>query len=99
MVEQTTLAVASSSVDVIAHKPAEGDYSFLQEGRSKLKKYCRDRALAKVRSMVQYPDAWDQYQRNLTVVTKMQEPQVVLIKNGRFPCVFFRNGVTGLCIN
>jgi hypothetical protein len=64
---------------------------------SKLKKYYRDRALAKVRSMVQYPDAWDQYQRNLTVVTKMQEPQVVLMKNGRFPC-FVNERITQLFV-
>jgi hypothetical protein len=58
MVEQTALAVAISSVDVIANKPAEGDYSFLQEGRKQTEERldCRYRAPARVKSMVQHAE-------------------------------------------
>jgi hypothetical protein len=62
---------------VIANKPAEDDYNFLQEGRKQTEERLQ-RALARVKSMAQYPDARDQYQRILTVVTKMQESQVTL---------------------
>uniref|UniRef100_A0ACD5XM19 Uncharacterized protein n=1 Tax=Avena sativa TaxID=4498 RepID=A0ACD5XM19_AVESA len=65
---------SSSSLDVIAIKPAEDDYNFLQEGRKQTEERLQ-RALARVKSMAQYPDARDQYQRILTVVTKMQESQ------------------------
>ncbi|KAM0910280.1 hypothetical protein ACQ4PT_014267 [Festuca glaucescens] len=72
--EGATDSTSSSSVDVIANKPAEDDYNFLQEGRKQTEERLQ-RALARVKSMVQYPDARDQYQRILTVVTKMQESQ------------------------
>ncbi|XP_010229054.1 calmodulin-binding transcription activator 3 isoform X2 [Brachypodium distachyon] len=67
-------STSSSAVDVIPNKPGEDDYSFLQEGRKQTEERLQ-RALARVKSMVQYPDARDQYQRILTVVTKMQESQ------------------------
>ncbi|KAE8789412.1 Calmodulin-binding transcription activator 3 [Hordeum vulgare] len=73
----TESTTSSSSVDVIPVKPAEDDYNFLQEGRKQTEERLQ-RALARVKSMVQYPDARDQYQRILTVVTKMQESQVAL---------------------
>jgi hypothetical protein len=71
----TASTSSSSSVDVTSNKPAEDDYNFLQEGRKQTEERLQ-RALARVKSMVQYPDARDQYQRILTVVTKMQESQV-----------------------
>ncbi|XP_047089718.1 calmodulin-binding transcription activator 3-like [Lolium rigidum] len=70
----TASTSSSSSVDVTSNKPAEDDYNFLQEGRKQTEERLQ-RALARVKSMVQYPDARDQYQRILTVVTKMQESQ------------------------
>ncbi|KAF7050686.1 hypothetical protein CFC21_059018 [Triticum aestivum] len=72
----TDSSTRSSSVDVTPVKPAEDDYNFLQEGRKQTEERLQ-RALARVKSMVQYPEARDQYQRILTVVTKMQESQPV----------------------
>ncbi|KAM3231109.1 hypothetical protein ACQJBY_061334 [Aegilops geniculata] len=72
----TDSSTSSSSVDVVPVKPAEDDYNFLQEGRKQTEERLQ-RALARVKSMVQYPEARDQYQRILTVVTKMQESQPV----------------------
>ncbi|XP_062210180.1 calmodulin-binding transcription activator 2-like isoform X2 [Phragmites australis] len=67
---------SSSNSDLIRKKPAEDDYDFLQEGRKHTEERLQ-KALARVKSMVQYPDARDQYQRILTVVTKMQESQAM----------------------
>ncbi|CAM0871794.1 unnamed protein product [Alopecurus aequalis] len=72
--EGATDSTSSSNVDVIANKSVEDDDNFLQEGRKQTEERLQ-RALARVKSMVQYPDARDQYQRILTVVTKMQESQ------------------------
>ncbi|XP_020088395.1 calmodulin-binding transcription activator 3-like isoform X1 [Ananas comosus] len=48
------------------------DYDFLQEGRRQSEARLQT-ALARVKSMVQYPEARDQYRRLLTVVTELQE--------------------------
>uniref|UniRef100_A0A453IYX7 Uncharacterized protein n=1 Tax=Aegilops tauschii subsp. strangulata TaxID=200361 RepID=A0A453IYX7_AEGTS len=80
----TDSSTSSSSVDVIPVKPAEDDYNFLQEGRKQTEERLQ-RALARVKSMVQYPEARDQYQRILTVVTKMQESQVIKPRLGVVP--------------
>ncbi|XP_006649535.1 calmodulin-binding transcription activator 1-like [Oryza brachyantha] len=69
-------STSSSSVDATQNKPAENDYDFLQEGRKQTEERLQ-KALARVKSMVQYPEARDQYQRILTVVTKMQESQAL----------------------
>lgn len=53
----------------------EDDYDFLQEGR-KQTEVRMQRALSRVKSMVQYPEAREQYQRLLTVVTEFQESKV-----------------------
>ncbi|WOL02745.1 hypothetical protein Cni_G11464 [Canna indica] len=50
----------------------EDDYDFLQEGRKQSEARLQ-KALARVKSMVQYPEARDQYRRILTVVTELQE--------------------------
>lgn len=71
-----TESTSSSSGNVTQNRPAENDYDFLQEGRKQTEERLQ-KALARVKSMVQYPDARDQYQRILTVVTKMQESQVL----------------------
>ncbi|KAF0911202.1 hypothetical protein E2562_007974 [Oryza meyeriana var. granulata] len=72
-----TESTCSSSDGVNQNRPAENDYDFLQEGRKQTEERLQ-KALARVKSMVQYPDARDQYQRILTVVTKMQESQVTI---------------------
>lgn len=54
------------------------DYDFLQEGRRQSEARLQT-ALARVKSMVQYPEARDQYRRLLTVVTELQESKVLLL--------------------
>lgn len=66
---------SSSGSNLIENKPAKDDYDFLQRGRKQTEERLQ-KALARVNSMAQYPDARDQYQRILTVVTKLQESQV-----------------------
>ncbi|XP_042473029.1 calmodulin-binding transcription activator 1-like isoform X2 [Zingiber officinale] len=56
--------------------PAKDDYDFLQEGR-KQTEVRMQRALARVKSMVQYPEAREQYQRLLAVVTELQESKAM----------------------
>ncbi|XP_029119343.1 calmodulin-binding transcription activator 3 isoform X2 [Elaeis guineensis] len=54
----------------------EDDYDFLQEGRKQTEARLQ-KALARVRSMVQYPEARDQYRRLLNVVTELQESKAM----------------------
>lgn len=56
---------------------SEDDYDFLREGRRQTEVRL-DKALARVRSMVQYPEARDQYRRLLTVVNEIQERKVIV---------------------
>ncbi|KAF0928412.1 hypothetical protein E2562_003230, partial [Oryza meyeriana var. granulata] len=63
-----------TSSNLVTDKPAGDDYDFLQEGRKQTEERLQ-KALARVKSMVQYPEARDQYQRILNVVSKMQESQ------------------------
>lgn len=56
----------------------EDDYDFLKEGRKQTEERLQ-KALARVKSMVQYPEARDQYRRLLNVVSDMQEPNVSLV--------------------
>lgn len=58
----------------------EDDYDFLKEGRKQTEKRL-EKALARVKSMAQYPDARDQYHRLLNVVTEIQENQVKQDRN------------------
>ncbi|KAK2655752.1 hypothetical protein Ddye_008804 [Dipteronia dyeriana] len=60
--------------------PKEDDYDFLKEGR-KQKEERLQKALARVKSMVQYPEARDQYRRLLNVVTEIQETKAVALNN------------------
>lgn len=55
-------------------QPKEDDYDFLKEGR-KQTEVRLEKALARVKSMVQYPEARDQYRRLLNVATQLQEPK------------------------
>ncbi|KAG2538400.1 hypothetical protein PVAP13_9NG356600 [Panicum virgatum] len=65
-----------TSSNMIKDKPSGDDYDFLQEGRKQTEERLQ-KALARVKSMAQYPEARDQYQRILTVVSKMQESQAM----------------------
>ncbi|ONM01033.1 Calmodulin-binding transcription activator 2 [Zea mays] len=71
-VESSNGGTSSSSIQ---DKPSGDDYDFLQEGRKQTEERLQ-KALARVKSMAQYPEARDQYHRILTVVSKMQESQV-----------------------
>ncbi|XP_010269272.1 PREDICTED: calmodulin-binding transcription activator 3-like isoform X2 [Nelumbo nucifera] len=53
----------------------EDDYDFLKEGRKQTEERLQ-KALARVKSMVQYPEARDQYRRLLNVVTEFQGTKV-----------------------
>nr|GMC96745.1 calmodulin-binding transcription activator 3-like isoform X1 [Ipomoea batatas] len=50
----------------------EDEFDFLKEGRKQTEERLQ-KALARVRSMVQYPEARDQYRRLLNVVSEMKE--------------------------
>ncbi|XP_028550153.1 calmodulin-binding transcription activator 2 isoform X2 [Dendrobium catenatum] len=54
----------------------EDDYDFLQEGRKQTEARL-EKALARVKSMVQYPEAIDQYRRLLNVVEELQESDFI----------------------
>ncbi|XP_049364623.1 calmodulin-binding transcription activator 3-like isoform X2 [Solanum verrucosum] len=53
----------------------EDDYDFLKQGRKQTEERLQ-KALERVKSMVQYPEARDQYRRLLNVVSDMQEPNM-----------------------
>jgi calmodulin-binding transcription activator len=72
----TEVSGNGTSSSLITDKPAQNDYDFLQEGRRQTEERLQ-KALARVKSMAQYPEARDQYQRILNVVSKMQESQVM----------------------
>ncbi|XP_072089740.1 calmodulin-binding transcription activator 3 isoform X4 [Arachis hypogaea] len=55
----------------------EDEYDFLKEGRKQTEERLQ-KALSRVKSMVQYPEARDQYHRLLNVVTEIQENQNIL---------------------
>ncbi|KAL4645329.1 hypothetical protein ACB092_02G227900 [Castanea dentata] len=57
-------------------KSSEDDYDFLKEGRKQTEQRLQ-KALARVKSMAQNPDARDQYRRLLNVVTDIQGSKVV----------------------
>lgn len=57
----------------------EDDYDFLKEGRKQTEQRLQ-KALARVKSMVQYPEARDQYRRLLNVVSDMKDTTVRLVR-------------------
>lgn len=68
-----------SSIESLGPEAAKNDeYDFLRIGR-KQKFADVDKALARVQSMVRYPDACDQYMR---LVTKFEELQVIFQASG-----------------
>ncbi|KAK7318613.1 hypothetical protein RJT34_03316 [Clitoria ternatea] len=58
----------------VSSTEADDDDDFLKEGRKQTEQRLQ-KALARVKSMVQYPEARDQYHRLLNVVTEIQENQ------------------------
>lgn len=54
----------------------EDDYDFLKEGRKQTEERLQ-KALARVKSMVQYPEGREQYSRLLNVVAEIQETKVL----------------------
>ncbi|KAL2521544.1 Calmodulin-binding transcription activator 3 [Forsythia ovata] len=62
----------STGTSMQVTEPKEDDYDFLKEGRKQTEERLQ-KALARVKSMVQYPEARDQYRRLLNVVSEMQE--------------------------
>lgn len=55
--------------------PQEDEYDYLKEGRKQTEERL-EKALTRVKSMVQYPEARDQYRRLLTVVEGFRENEV-----------------------
>lgn len=53
----------------------EDEYDYLKEGRKQTEARFQ-KALARVKSMAQYPEARDQYRRLLNVVNEMEETKV-----------------------
>ena len=68
-------SVALTDPSSASQSGQEADFDFLKEGR-KQAEIRMDKALARVKSMVQYPEARDQYQRLLTVVEELQKSKV-----------------------
>ncbi|XP_047149182.1 calmodulin-binding transcription activator 1 [Vigna umbellata] len=67
---------ANSEVTMIEDVTSSEDhYDVLKEGRKQTEQRLQ-KALARVKSMIQYPEARDQYHRVLNVVTQIQENQV-----------------------
>lgn len=63
----------------------EDEYDLLKEGRKQTEQRLQI-ALARVKSMVQYPEARDQYHRLLNVATEIQENQVCYPLLFKFTC-------------
>ncbi|XP_020697450.1 calmodulin-binding transcription activator 3 isoform X2 [Dendrobium catenatum] len=59
-----------------AQPQKEEDYDFLQEGRKQAEARMQ-KALSRVKSMVQYPEARDQYSRLLNVVSELQKSNML----------------------
>ncbi|XP_030527486.2 calmodulin-binding transcription activator 3 isoform X3 [Rhodamnia argentea] len=70
--KREALTEASSMQDAPSD---EDEYDLLKEGRKQTEERLQ-KALARVKSMVQYPEARDQYSRLLNVVSEIQEAQV-----------------------
>lgn len=73
-----------------AKSEAEDEYEFLKDGRKQAEGRLQ-RALARVHSMTQYPEARDQYRRLQTSVNGLQESQVLtLFSNNNCPLLEHR---------
>lgn len=56
----------------------EDDYDFLKEGRKQTEERMQ-KALARVKSMAQYPEAREQYRRMLTATEGVRETKVISV--------------------
>ncbi|KAL7599423.1 calmodulin-binding transcription activator 3 [Lactuca sativa] len=70
---------STSTTTTVAKSGKEEDDDFFKEGRKQTEQRLQ-KALARVKSMVQYPEARDQYRRLLNVVNDMQESKAVYDK-------------------
>jgi hypothetical protein len=61
-----------------AKEEEEDEYDYLKDGRKQAEGRLQ-RALARVKSMTQYPEAREQYSRIANRVTELQEPQVRIL--------------------
>lgn len=73
------IAEGSTTAAAVAKSGKEDDDDFFKEGRKQTEQRLQ-KALARVKSMVQYPEARDQYRRLLNVVNDMQESKAVYDK-------------------
>ncbi|XP_073150519.1 calmodulin-binding transcription activator 3 isoform X3 [Henckelia pumila] len=73
----------------------EDEYDFLKKGRKQTEERLQ-KALDRVRSMVQYPEARDQYRRLLNVVSEMQETKAAHDTVMANPEVHFDNDLIDL---
>ncbi|KAI3691476.1 hypothetical protein L2E82_49837 [Cichorium intybus] len=69
----------STATATVSKSGKEDDDDFFKEGRKQTEQRLQ-KALARVKSMVQYPEARDQYRRLLNVVNDMQESKAVYDK-------------------
>ncbi|KAF2572663.1 hypothetical protein F2Q70_00000566, partial [Brassica cretica] len=73
-------AVTKAPEPVCAAPAQEDDYDFLKEGRKQTEERLQ-KALTRVKSMAQYPEARAQYRRLLTVVEGIRENEVTISMN------------------
>ena len=88
-------AIAEGSTTTAATPSKEDDDDFFKEGRKQTEQRLQ-KALARVKSMAQSPEAREQYRRLLNVVSDMQESKVrVYIKLGQTPPRFLPDKSNG----
>lgn len=87
----------AAGTSMVETETKEDDYDFLKEGRKQTEERLQ-KALARVKSMVQYPEARDQYRRLLNVVSEMHETKVYLLNNISEPTSSVMNKVIVSCI-
>lgn len=88
-------AQAAAGTSMVDAEKREDDYDFLKEGRKQTEKRLQ-KALARVKSMVQYPEARDQYRRLLNVVSEIEEKKVRMLLSSASYCIIHYNNL--LCI-
>lgn len=75
---------------IMEDKPAsvEDDYDFLKEGRKQTEERMQ-KALSRVKSMAQYPEAREQYRRMLTATEGVRKTKVIFnfLKGEAFICI------------
>lgn len=74
----------SKPTEPVCPAPQEDDYDFLKEGRKQTEERLQ-KALTRVKSMAQYPEARAQYRRLLTVVEGFRENEVTIVSVSESP--------------